>query len=104
MPQSRGQSDVLHRVVEDLRMLASSCIAYHSKCGKFPPSLSALKGIKSIRLPDLRGYRFQYSRRQTADAFTLCAVPVAPQRSGLPRVWIDESQEIKFERAAMAAR
>ena len=106
-PQSGDRSDV-DNAISDLRVLARSCVAYRKLRGEFPPSLLALRKLNNSEsnrlLNGSRGYRFHYSRRDKAKAFTLNAVPVGPHVSSLPRVWIDESQEIRFERAAMAAR
>lgn len=103
LSRSTTDTDVVSRVVEHLRLLGQACLEYGKSWGEFPPSLAALKTMKAID-PNLcfdirHGYRFTYTRRHSAHAFTVNADPFAPHLFGMPRFCIDESQVIKLQQA-----
>lgn len=89
-------TDVVSSVVEDLQLLDQACLGYRKSQGEFPPSLAALRTMKTI-VPQRHGYRFTYARRRTADSFALNPYPVARYLRGNPRICIDESQVIKLQ-------
>jgi len=105
-PSRSAHTDVVSKVIEDLQVLGQACLEYRKSWGKFPPSIAALKTLKTIdpkRRFDIRhGYRFTYTRRHSADSFTVNADPFAPHLRGMPRFSIDESQVIKRQQAERA--
>ena len=95
-PSRSAQTDVVSSVVEDLQLLGQACLEYRKSRGEFPPSLAALKTMKTIapkrRFNIWHGYRFTYTHRHSADSFTVKADPFAAHLHGMPRFSIDEEQ------------